>query len=179
MTAVGFAAKKKKKKVSPLCEKNIMNMSHKYPIAPMAPPPKSRPWSQYSFFLSLPRRKKIPLTLNKGFPTAAWFDLASLDENKLEDETSIMRAVDKLHDTIDEEISRSKVPSTKTILAGFSQGGALAMYAALTYHKRLAAVIVMSSWPVLRHTVPDVSIVIITGKNTFQTKSISFINDKI
>lgn len=100
------------------------------------------------------------MTLNKGFPTAAWFDLASLDENKLEDETSIMRAVDKLHDAIDEEISRSKVPSTKTMLAGFSQGGALAMYAALTYHKRLAAVIVMSSWPVLRHTVPDVSILV-------------------
>lgn len=102
-------------------------------------------------------RKKIPLTLNKGFPTAAWFDLASLDENKLEDETSIMRIVDKLHDFIDEEIASSKVSSVKTMLAGFSQGGALAMYAALTYHKRLAAVLTMSSWPVLRHTMPQVS----------------------
>ncbi|NP_001156119.1 acyl-protein thioesterase 1,2-like isoform X1 [Acyrthosiphon pisum] len=102
--------------------------------------------------------KKIPLTLNKGFPTAAWFDLASLDENKLEDESTIMRAVDKLHDIIDEEIASSKVSSTKTMLAGFSQGGALAMYAALTYHKRLAAVMVMSSWPVLRHTMPDAAI---------------------
>lgn len=102
--------------------------------------------------------KKIPLTLNKGFPTAAWFDLASLDENKMEDETSIMRAVEKLHDIIDEEISSSKVSATKTMLAGFSQGGALAMYAALTYHKRLAAVMVMSSWPVLRHTMPDAAI---------------------
>lgn len=102
--------------------------------------------------------KKIPLTLNKGFPTAAWFDLASLDENKMEDESSIMRAVDKLHDIIDEEIASSKVSSTKTMLAGFSQGGALAMYAALTYHKRLAAVMVMSSWPVLRHTMPDAAI---------------------
>lgn len=101
-------------------------------------------------------RKKIPLTLNKGFPTAAWFDLASLDENKLEDETSIMRAVEYLHDIIDEEIAASKVSSTKTMLAGFSQGGALAMYAALTYHKRLAGVVVMSSWPVLRHTMPEV-----------------------
>ncbi|KAL4084408.1 hypothetical protein QTP88_028231 [Uroleucon formosanum] len=102
--------------------------------------------------------KKIPLTLNKGFPTAAWFDLASLDENKIEDEVSIMRAVDKLHDIIDEEIASSKVSSTKTMLAGFSQGGALAIYAALTYHKRLAAVMVMSSWPVLRHTMPDAAI---------------------
>lgn len=71
-----------------------------------------------------------------------------------------MRAVDKLHDIIDEEIASSKVSSTKTMLAGFSQGGALAIYAALTYHKRLAAVMVMSSWPVLRHTMPDVSILI-------------------
>ncbi|CAI6345992.1 unnamed protein product [Macrosiphum euphorbiae] len=102
--------------------------------------------------------KKIPLTLNKGFPTAAWFDLASLDENKLEDESTIMRAVDKLHDIIDEEIASSKVSSTKIMLAGFSQGGALAMYSALTYHKRLAAVMVMSSWPVLRHTMPDAAI---------------------
>ena len=80
--------------------------------------------------------KKIPLTLNKGFQTAAWFDLASLDENKMEDEKSIMRAVENLHDIIDEEIASSKVSATKTMLAGFSQGGALAMYAALTYHKR-------------------------------------------
>lgn len=70
-----------------------------------------------------------------------------------------MRAVEKLHDIIDEEISSSKVSATKTMLAGFSQGGALAMYAALTYHKRLAAVMVMSSWPVLRHTMPDVSMI--------------------
>ncbi|CAI6356212.1 unnamed protein product [Macrosiphum euphorbiae] len=102
--------------------------------------------------------KKIPLTLNKGFPTAAWFDLVSLDENKLEDESTIMRAVDKLHDIIDEEIASSKVSSTKIMLAGFSQGGALAMYSALTYHKRLAAVMVMSSWPVLRHTMLDAAI---------------------
>lgn len=103
------------------------------------------------------RRPKIPLTLNKGFPTAAWFDLASLDENVKEDESSILRAVDKLHDIIDEEIASSKVSSVKTILAGFSQGGALAMYSALTYHKRLAGVFIMSSWPVIRHTMPDVS----------------------
>jgi len=89
---------------------------------------------------------------------AAWFDLASLDENKLEDEESIMRAVNKLHDFIDEEISSSKVPSTKTMLAGFSQGGALAVYSAFTYHKRLAGVFVMSSWPVIRHTMPAVSV---------------------
>lgn len=95
--------------------------------------------------------------MTKGFATAAWFDLASLDENKLEDEASIMRAVEKLHDFIDEETSSSKVSSAKTILAGFSQGGALAMYSALTYHKKLAGVFVMSSWPIIRHTMPDVS----------------------
>jgi len=106
---------------------------------------------------------KIPLTLNKGFMTAAWFDLTSLDENKLEDETSIIRAVEKLHDIIDEEIASSKVSATKTMLAGFSQGGALAMYAALTYPKRLAAVMAMSSWPLLRHTMPEV---VINNTNT-------------
>ncbi|KAL5242308.1 hypothetical protein ACI65C_009718 [Semiaphis heraclei] len=102
--------------------------------------------------------KKIPLTLNKGFPTAAWFDLTSLDENKLEDETSIMRAVDNLHDIIDDEIATTKVSATKTMLAGFSQGGALAMYAALTYHKRLAAVLTMSSWPLMRNTLPEAAV---------------------
>lgn len=101
-------------------------------------------------------RKKIPLTLNKGFPTAAWFDLASLDENKIEDEKSIMRAVENLHNFIDQEISMTKVASTKIMLAGFSQGGALAVYAALTYNKRLAGILAIASWPVLRHTMPEV-----------------------
>lgn len=68
-----------------------------------------------------------------------------------------MRAVDNLHDIIDDEIATTKVSATKTMLAGFSQGGALAMYAALTYHKRLAAVLTMSSWPLMRNTLPEVS----------------------
>ncbi|VVC36808.1 Phospholipase/carboxylesterase/thioesterase, Alpha/Beta hydrolase fold [Cinara cedri] len=102
--------------------------------------------------------KKIPLTLNKGFRTAAWFDLTSLDENKIEDEETIVRAVETLHDIIDNEISTTKVSATKIMLAGFSQGGALAMYAALTYHKRLAGVLVMSCWPLLRHTMPEAAV---------------------
>lgn len=100
---------------------------------------------------------KIPLTLNKGFAIPAWFDVSTLNEDAPENESDILRAVDKVHALLDEELARTRLPPKKLILGGFSQGGALALYAALTYHRPLGAVLILSSWIPLHKSFPDVS----------------------
>lgn len=101
---------------------------------------------------------KIPLTLNKGFAIPAWFDLSTLDENAPENESDLLRAVDKVHAFLDEELAKTRLPSKKLLLAGFSQGGALALYSALTYHKPLGGILILSCWIPLHKTFPDVSL---------------------
>lgn len=103
------------------------------------------------------RRPKIPLTLNKGFAMNAWFDVAGLSEDTPQNESDILRAVDKVHALIDEELAKTRLPPKKLLLGGFSQGGALALYSALTYHRPLAGILVLSSWLPLHKTFPDVS----------------------
>lgn len=106
------------------------------------------------FFFSSP---KIPLTLNKGFAIPAWFDLSTLNEDAPENESDILRAVDNVHAILDEELAKTRLPPKKLLLGGFSQGGALALYAALTYHRPLAGVLILSCWIPLHRTFPDVS----------------------
>jgi lysophospholipase II len=100
---------------------------------------------------------KIPLTLNKGFAMPAWFDLSTLNEDAPENESEILRAVDNVHALLDEELAKTRLPPKKLLLGGFSQGGALALYAALTYHRPLAGILILSCWIPLHKTFPDVS----------------------
>jgi predicted esterase len=50
------------------------------------------------------------------------------------------------------------IPSNKIFVGGFSQGGAVSLYTALTLGKPLAGVIALSSWLPLHQKFPDVSI---------------------
>ncbi|XP_060878831.1 acyl-protein thioesterase 2-like [Metopolophium dirhodum] len=102
-----------------------------------------------------PSAPKIPLTLNKGFAIPAWFDLSTLNEDAPENESDILRAVDNVHAILDEELAKTRLPPKKLLLGGFSQGGALALYAALTYHRPLAGVLILSCWIPLHKTFPD------------------------
>lgn len=56
---------------------------------------------------------------------------------------------------IDDEI-KSGIPSDRIVLGGFSQGGALALYTALTMEKPLAGILALSSWLPLHKTFPEV-----------------------
>lgn len=75
----------------------------------------------------------------------SWFDLRSLNPNDPEDEAGIQAACQRIHELIREH-ERQGIPSERIIIGGFSQGGALALYSAFTYSKRLAGVIALSCW---------------------------------
>lgn len=79
-----------------------------------------------------PTAKTMPVTLNSGFQMPSWFDLKSLEISGDEDTEGIKKAAANVHAMIQSEI-QSGIPSNRIIVGGFSQGGALALYAGLTF----------------------------------------------
>lgn len=95
-----------------------------------------------------------PVTLNGGFRMPSWFDIKSLSPSGSEDDVGIKTAAEGIKKIIDEEI-KSGIPSDRIVLGGFSQGGALALYTALTMEKPLAGILALSSWLPLHKTFPE------------------------
>lgn len=102
-----------------------------------------------------PTANTIPVTLNAGFRMPSWFDLKTLDESGPEDEDGIKIAATQVHSLIDNEI-KAGIPPERIVIGGFSQGGALAIYSALTFPQRLAGVVALSCWLPLRKSFPGV-----------------------
>ncbi|XP_055380675.1 acyl-protein thioesterase 1 [Condylostylus longicornis] len=92
-----------------------------------------------------PTAPTMPVSLNGGFQMPSWFDLRTLDISGPEDEEGIKRATGNIHQMIDKEIAEG-IPSNRILLGGFSQGGALALYSALTFSRPLGGVIALSCW---------------------------------
>ncbi len=86
-----------------------------------------------------------PITLNNGYEMRAWFDMFSLDRSNNTDESDLLTTVGWINQFIDREIENG-VPSTNILLAGFSQGGVIALHAGLRYSKKLAGVMALSTY---------------------------------
>ncbi|CAG9771131.1 unnamed protein product [Ceutorhynchus assimilis] len=100
-----------------------------------------------------PTAKTIPVTLNAGFRMPSWFDLKTLDESGPEDEEGIKTAASEIQLLIEEEV-RAGIPANRIVLGGFSQGGALALFTALTYPQKLGGIVALSCWLPLRKSFP-------------------------
>lgn len=98
-----------------------------------------------------PTAPVMPVTLNAGYRMPSWFDLISLSPDGPEDEAGIKKASEMLK----ELISAQEVPTDKVILGGFSQGGALALYTALTMDKPVAGIVGLSTWMPLHKKVAE------------------------
>lgn len=92
-----------------------------------------------------PHAPSIPVTLNNGYVMPAWYDIVEIDVHRKVDEVQLVRSAEAVHALIDREISRG-VDSRRILVAGFSQGGAVILHAALTYPKPLAGAIFLSSY---------------------------------
>lgn len=94
-----------------------------------------------------------PVTLNGGLPMRSWFDILSLDRRGRQDEAGITSAQQRINRLIDGERA-SGIPSERIVIAGFSQGGALALHTALRYPARLGGLLAMSTYLPLEHRLP-------------------------
>jgi phospholipase/carboxylesterase len=86
-----------------------------------------------------------PVTLNGGLPMRAWYDIIELNRRAREDEAGVRSSDAAVRALIRRENDRG-VPSERIVLAGFSQGGALALYCGTRMQDRLAGLIGLSCY---------------------------------
>jgi phospholipase/carboxylesterase len=101
--------------------------------------------------LSVPVRFVFPhapmrrVTINGGMPMRAWYDVYGWGRNVPEDSAGIRASAVAITRLIDREIERT-VPAERIVIAGFSQGGAIALHTALREPRRLAGVLALSTY---------------------------------
>jgi phospholipase/carboxylesterase len=92
-----------------------------------------------------PHAPKIPVTINAGYVMPAWYDILEMNLERKVDEKQLIASAESVQQLIEREIARG-ISSEKIILVGFSQGGAVAYHAGLTYEKSLAGLLILSSY---------------------------------
>ncbi|MEY4768444.1 MAG: hypothetical protein RL637_1083 [Pseudomonadota bacterium] len=85
------------------------------------------------------------VTINGGMRMRSWYDILERSLVRRVDEVGIQRSVAAIETLIDQQIQQG-IPSTAIIIAGFSQGGLIALEAGLRYPHRLAGVIALSTY---------------------------------
>lgn len=86
-----------------------------------------------------------PITLNGGMRMRGWYDIHGLELMAIEDEAGILASVAGVERLIARERQRG-VDSQRILLAGFSQGGAVALASGLTHPERLAGIVALSTY---------------------------------
>lgn len=98
-----------------------------------------------------PHAPSMPVTVNGGYVMPAWYDIYSPDIAGGQDEAGIRKAQSMLTEMVEREQSRGIRPD-RIVLAGFSQGGAIALQTALRHVDRLGGVLALSTYLPLEHS---------------------------
>lgn len=85
------------------------------------------------------------VTINAGTRMRAWYDIRHVELDREEDETGIDRSAARVTELLAAEIAAG-IPEDRVVLAGFSQGGAIALHAGLRHPGRLAGLLALSSY---------------------------------
>ena len=99
-----------------------------------------------------PHAPNRTVTVNGGMVMPAWYDIISIDIDRVIDTQQIMESAQQVGELIEQEISRG-IPSERIFIAGFSQGGAVAYETALSYPKPLGGVIALSTYFATQKTI--------------------------
>lgn len=93
-----------------------------------------------------------PVTINGGYMMRAWYDIyEEISEDAPQDEEGIQETCEVMSGLIDQQTA-SGIPSQRIIMAGFSQGGAVALYTGLMIASPLAGIIALSTYlPLASH----------------------------
>ena len=86
-----------------------------------------------------------PVTLNGGMPMRAWYDILSLTRGGLQDEAGVRDSARIVERFIQSELDAG-IAASRIVLAGFSQGGAIALHAGLRYPQRLGGLLPLSTY---------------------------------
>lgn len=92
-----------------------------------------------------PHAPSIPVTINGGTMMPAWYDILEMSIDRKIDTAQIEKSSQAIKGLIQREVERG-IPTERIVIAGFSQGGAVAYEAALSYDKPLAGLITLSTY---------------------------------
>lgn len=92
-----------------------------------------------------PHAPRIPVSINLGMVMPAWYDITAADLRKRHDEAGVRRSAEQVAALIRRENNRG-IPTARIVLAGFSQGGAIALHLGLRYPEKLAGIMALSSY---------------------------------
>ncbi|MFL9610895.1 alpha/beta hydrolase [Methylobacillus sp. Pita2] len=93
----------------------------------------------------LPHAPAIQVTINNGHTMPAWYDIYSFQPGAIQDGDGIRATQEKVEALIANELARG-IPSQRIMLAGFSQGGVIALHTALRHPAPLAGVLALSTY---------------------------------
>jgi phospholipase/carboxylesterase len=86
-----------------------------------------------------------PVTLNNGYPMRAWYDIIGIDRRSAEDFAGLQSSAEAIGALIKRENGEG-IPAARIAIAGFSQGGAMALHVATRHPDTLAGVIALSCY---------------------------------
>jgi len=92
-----------------------------------------------------PHAPAIPVTVNNGYVMPAWFDILEMDIDRKVDSVQLLVSAEAINRLVDRELERG-ITSRRIILAGFSQGGAVAYQVSLSHSQPLGGLIAMSTY---------------------------------
>jgi phospholipase/carboxylesterase len=98
-----------------------------------------------------PHAPMRPITINGGAVMRGWYDVLSLEGVRREDDAGVRASQASVEELMAREASRG-VPAARVVLAGFSQGGAIALQAGLRHPERLAGIMALSTYLPLAST---------------------------
>ena len=99
----------------------------------------------------LPHAPHRAITANNGYEMRGWYDIYAFGGNSKEDEAGIRVTQRQIEALIVQEVARG-IPSERIVLAGFSQGGAIALQAGLRHASPLAGILALSTYLPLENT---------------------------
>ena len=92
-----------------------------------------------------PNAPVIPVTINGGYQMPAWYDILGADITARQDEKGMRQTQDSMNQLINREIERG-IPARRIVIAGFSQGCAMALMTGLRFPERLAGIMGLSGY---------------------------------
>ncbi len=92
-----------------------------------------------------PNAPVMPVTINGGYSMPAWYDILGADLTQREDEAGLRKTQASINALIAAETARG-IPASRIVIAGFSQGCAMALMTGLRYPERLAGIIGLSGY---------------------------------
>ncbi|SFU65343.1 alpha/beta hydrolase [Halomonas korlensis] len=110
------------------------------PLVPALPLP-----ADASVRVILPHAPRMPVTVNGGMVMPAWYDILEMSLDRRVDEPQLKTSAKRIQSLVQAQIDQG-IDSRRIILAGFSQGGAVAYEAALSFEQPLGGLLAMSTY---------------------------------